>query len=242
MTARIYLRISRPDEARILENQRATAIQHAAAIGYPDPTIYDENAPAGDKSDRPVFTKMMGELRPGDLVIFSNLSRMTRGGISTALEILRQIETKGAGWHFIETPSLNFDSGASKLTKDILFSVLAALAEDYRRRISEATKAVYERKKAASLASGGKLHWGRSVGEKPRRCRFCGRASNAGVHSPRHHQFERGKPGPGCVRCGMSPKARVHISGHHPYNPAPRLNGGGDPPQAETSEINRDDL
>ena len=240
MTARIYLRISRPDEAQILENQRMAAIGHAAAEGFEEPAIYDETASGGD-ADRPGLGKLLKDVRRGDVVIFSSISRMSRGGIGASLEILRQLERAGAGWHFIETPMLNFDSNAPQLVKEILFAVLAAIAEDYRRQISRSTKAAYDRRKAAADASGVKVHWGVPIGTKPRKCRFCGLGGQAKVHSSRHHKFEKGTPGPGCRHCGASPKAMVHVSGHHIFNPLPRSIGGEGPSQENAPKVSRDD-
>src|SRR2546425_538895 len=118
MTARIYVRISRPDESSILANQREASMTHAAALGFSidDVQVYDETVSGGDEN-RPGLGLLLRDLKPNDLVIFTSMSRMTRGGIKSALEILSVIERKGAGWHFIETPLLNFDSGTPKLAK-----------------------------------------------------------------------------------------------------------------------------
>jgi len=160
LTARIYLRISRPDEAQILENQRMAAIGHAAAEDFSEPVIYDETASGGDE-DRPGLGRLLNELQRGDVVIFQSLSRMTRGGIGAALDILRQIERRGAGWHFIDQPVLNWDAGTPKLVRDIILAVFAAIDEDYRLRIGNATKAAYARQKALAEATGSTMRWGK---------------------------------------------------------------------------------
>lgn len=161
MTLRIYLRVSRkcdcdkePDEPHgerceipILENQRTAALGHALLMGVNDPVIYEDVA-SGAKEDRQGLGALMRDIRKGDLVIFTSLSRMTRGGTGAALDILRQLEARGAGWHFVEVPILNFDSHTPKLVKDIILAVFAAIDEDYRRRISEATKASFARRRA----------------------------------------------------------------------------------------------
>jgi len=149
VTARVYVRVSRPNEADILANQRIAAVTHAAALGHPadEVIVYDETV-SGGKEDRPGLGLLLRQLRPGDLVIFTSLSRMTRGGIGAALDILHQIERIGAGWHFVEQPMLNWDSSTPKLAKDILLAVFAAIDEDYRHRISDATKAAFARRRA----------------------------------------------------------------------------------------------
>ena len=160
MTARIYLRISRPDEAQILENLRINAMAHSIALGHPNPRVYDETASGGDE-DRPGLGKLLHELRHGDVVIFQSLSRMTRGGIGAALDILRQIERRGAGWHFIDQPVLDWDACTPKLVRDIILAVFAAIDEDYRLRIGNATRAAYARQKALAEATGATMRWGK---------------------------------------------------------------------------------
>lgn len=155
MTARIYLRISRAGEEQILQNQRIAALTHAKEIGFADPVVYDETVSGGDE-DRPGLGLLLRNLRPGDIVIFTSLSRMTRGGVGAALDILRQIEKAGAGWHFVEQPILNWDSQTPKLVRDIILAVFAAIDEDYRRRISQATKGALARKRAGGWKPKGR--------------------------------------------------------------------------------------
>jgi DNA invertase Pin-like site-specific DNA recombinase len=162
MTARIYLRVSSSDETDILRNQREKALEYARKLEAKPILVYSEVASGADE-DRGGFNRLMKDIRKGDLVIFTSLSRMTRGGIGAALDTLRRIEARDAGWHFIETPLLNFDSKTPKLVKDIILAVLAAIDEDYRRRISEATKA-----KLAQLRGAGIKLGGRKLGSKNR--------------------------------------------------------------------------
>jgi len=157
VTVRIYLRISRYDEKDILANQRAKALDYAHRL-EPFPNIilvYSEIASGADE-DRGGLNQLMKDLRKGDLVIFTSLSRMTRGGIRAALDTLRRLEAHGAGWHFTETPILNFDSSSPKLVKDIMLTVIAAVDEDYRRGISEKTKAKLAQLRGAGVKLGGR--------------------------------------------------------------------------------------
>lgn len=162
MTVRIYLRVSSPDEAPIFENQRDALLRAAdlLAPGIP-PSIYEDFGKSGGDADRPGLGKMLQACRPGDVILFTSLSRMTRGGVGAALDILRQLQHIGVGWHFTEQPILDCDSSTPKLVKDILLAVFAAIDEDYRRHISEATRAAYARRKALSEASGVPMTWGR---------------------------------------------------------------------------------
>ncbi len=95
------------------------------------------------------------------IVIFTSLSRMTRGGVASALYVLNRLERAGVGWHFTDQAVLNFDASTPKLVKDIILAVLAAVDEDYRRNISMKTKAAYIKRKALADAQGTPLKWGR---------------------------------------------------------------------------------
>lgn len=160
--ARVYLRISRPDEADILDNQRRSALDYAQRTGFVLACApYEEVASGGSTQDRPALSALMNEARPGEVIVFTSLSRMTRGGVAAALDILRQLEARGIGWHFTEQPILNFDARTPKLVRDVILAVLAAVDEDYRRRISEATRAAYARRKALAESRGERLNWGR---------------------------------------------------------------------------------
>lgn len=158
-----YIRISRPSEKEILENQRIAVLDYAKDHALQEPEVFDEVWSGADEN-RPGLGLLLRGLRPGDIVIFTSLSRMTRGGVGAALDILRQLERIGAGWRFVEQPILDWDSKTPKLVKDIIFAVFTAIDEDYRRRISEATKAALARKKA-----GGWHGKGRMPGSKNRR-------------------------------------------------------------------------
>lgn len=151
--ARVYLRISRPDEAAILENQRRTAIEHCEAAGLEIVRVYEEIASGGDGA-RSIFSELMRDLRANEIAVFTALSRMTRGGIGAALDTLRVLEARGVGWHFVEQPILNWDERTLPLIRDVLLAVLSAVDEDYRRRISIATKGALARRKALGLPIG----------------------------------------------------------------------------------------
>ncbi len=156
MKAAIYIRISRPDEAVILENQRQDAIAYAGRqdLEVVEP-IYQDVA-SGKGADRPGLTALLEDADRGrfELVIFNSLSRMTRGGVQAAFYILDRLARVNVGWHFVEQPILNFDDKTPPLARDILFAVIAAVDKDYRRRISEKTKAALARRRALGLPLG----------------------------------------------------------------------------------------
>jgi len=164
-----YARVSRPDEASeespILQNQIEALRVYLRDRDYASGGEYVEIA-SGGSENRVEFNRLLHDAalkrgRPFELIAFTSLSRMTRGGVAAALDVLRRLESYDCGWAFVEQPSLNNDSTTPKLARDILLSVLAAVDEDYRGRISRATKAAYARKAALAHATGQKPVWGR---------------------------------------------------------------------------------
>lgn len=164
LRAGIYARTSREDEATILQNQLETLQAYCEAHGLQVTRVFTEVAPG--TAERPVLNELLHDAglqrgRPFDLVVFLSLSRLTRGGVEAALHVLRILEMNGVGWHFVEQPMLNYDSSTPPLARDIILSVLAAVDKDYRRRISEATKTAYRKRRMLADARGEKVRWGR---------------------------------------------------------------------------------
>ena len=163
--AAIHARVSRDDESAIVENQVRSLRDYCDARGLPIAREFVETA-SGGREDRPGLSQLLHEAalqrgRPLELVVFGSLSRMTRGGTYAALEILRKLEVAGVGWRFVEQPILDNGTDTPKLARDILLAVMAAVDEDYRARISRATKAAFQRRKNIAEVAGVRVRWGR---------------------------------------------------------------------------------
>lgn len=146
--AAIYARVSDKSESNILFNQIQASKAYCEKLEW-SYELFPEVA-SGANVERTAFVRLMERVRKRhfDVVIFTSLSRMTRGGIGEALYILNELERFGTGWNFIDQPILNKDSGTPPLARDIILAVLAAVDKDYRRNISEKTKAAFARKRA----------------------------------------------------------------------------------------------
>lgn len=172
-----YARVSRPGEEAILRNQVVSIERYAAARGIvlAEP-VFEETAPGTDRrllrphrerKGQPIspLVEMLSAVeatpRPVDLVVFTGLSRMTRGGVESALYILNRLRRAGVGFHFVDVPVLNFDSATPPLAQEIILAVLAAVDKDFRRNISVKTKAAYETRKQLAAVNGTALRWGR---------------------------------------------------------------------------------
>jgi DNA invertase Pin-like site-specific DNA recombinase len=167
--AAIYARVSRDseDERRILANQVDNLRAYCSRVGLSLTTGNEfVEIVSGGKDDRPELNRLIAAAtlqrgRPFDVVVFTSLSRMTRGGIGSALYILDRLAASKVSWHFVDQPLLNFDSTTPKLAKDIILSVLAAVDADYRDRISRATRAAYQSRVNLAVGSGTTVRWGR---------------------------------------------------------------------------------
>lgn len=162
--AALYARISRPDEQGILANQLQDLRELAARKRHVVTREYVEVAPGDDR--RQGLAALLHDAalergRPFDLVLFRSLSRMTRTGTLSALEILRKLEAAGVGWRFLDTPILDSAEDTSPLVRNVLLAVIAEIDRDYRDRISKATRAAFQRRKNLAEAAGEKLAWGR---------------------------------------------------------------------------------
>lgn len=155
MTVRIYLRVSREDESDILRNQRQRALDYAETR-FGQALVYQDVISGGEPQERRRgLGALMRDVRHGDVVIFTAPSRMTRGGLGAAIHILYQLEQAGASWHFTEYPILNFDETTHPLVKGVLMAILTEYDADYRRRISERTKAALRLAKSQGRNVGG---------------------------------------------------------------------------------------
>ncbi len=151
--ARVYLRVSRGDEKAILRNQERAALVHVKDRGYRLAGVYREVASGADPA-RVVFNQFLHDLGPGEVAVFTALSRVTRGGTHAALDILRALETRGVRWNFVEQPFLNVDEHTPQMVRDVMIAILAGLDKDYRDRISAKTKETLRKKKAAGVKLG----------------------------------------------------------------------------------------
>lgn len=172
MKAALYLRVSTSSEVAILRNQERAALDYARHRKIKVVARYQDIASA-TSLDRQGLNALISEASPKrfDVVIFTALSRMTRGGVEAGLYVLKRLSDAGVGWHFVEQPSLNCDADTPELVKDVFFGIHYAMDKDYAARISKAVKGKYIQKKTLAEARGEKVRWGRPLGSKDRRPR-----------------------------------------------------------------------
>jgi DNA invertase Pin-like site-specific DNA recombinase len=172
LKAALYLRVSSTSEITILRNQERAALDYARRRKIKVVARYQDIASA-TSLNRQGMNALISEASPKkfDVVIFTALSRMTRGGVEAGLYCLKRLKDAGVGWHFVEQPSLNMDADTPELVKDVFFAIHTAMDKDYVTQISKKVRWKYQQKKNLAEARGEKVKWGRPPGSKDRRPR-----------------------------------------------------------------------
>ncbi|MEO1949043.1 recombinase family protein, partial [Thioclava sp.] len=121
-----YARVSTDDQILL---PQAQALKAAGCS-----VIREEHGSGGNRA-RPVLTSILDGIRKGDTLVVVRIDRLARS-LSHLLEIIEQLEAKGAFFRSIEDPS-DTASPQGKFT----LQVLGAAAEFERALIRERTKA-----------------------------------------------------------------------------------------------------
>ena len=89
---------------------------------------------SGSKRERPELTKMLDQLRPGDVVVVAKYDRLARS-LRDLLDLVEAIKDRGAGFR-----SLAEDIDTTTPAGRLVFHVFASIAQFERERISERTR------------------------------------------------------------------------------------------------------
>lgn len=103
---------------------------------------------SGSKRDRPELTKMLDQLRPGDVVVVAKYDRLARS-LRNLLDLVEAIKDRGAGFR-----SLAEDIDTTTPAGRLIFHVFASIAQFERERIVERTKEGLQAAKARGRVGG----------------------------------------------------------------------------------------
>jgi hypothetical protein len=73
---------------------------------YPDAVIYSEKY-TGSTLDRPEWDKLKTRVKPGDVIVFEDISRFSRDDAESAFALYKELVDKGIELEFISKPHLN---------------------------------------------------------------------------------------------------------------------------------------
>lgn len=125
-----YARVS--TEEQNLDRQ-IDALQQA---GIDDRLIYKEKI-TGTKKDRPELQKMLNHLNEGDIVIITDLTRISRS-TKDLLDIVEKVKNKGASIRSLKDTWL--DTTSNNPYNEFLLTVMSGLSQLERNLISQRTK------------------------------------------------------------------------------------------------------
>ena len=117
-------------------------------VGIDIRNIYQEKI-TGTTKERPQLIKMLEELQPGDTVVVSELSRLSRS-TKDLFEIVEQIHEAGAQIKSLKENWLDTTTPQGKL----LFTIFAGLSQFERDLLSERTKDGLKAAKARGRSGG----------------------------------------------------------------------------------------
>jgi DNA invertase Pin-like site-specific DNA recombinase len=160
-----YCRVStdrQADDGESLGAQQRTVEGYAMMHGMTIDHVFIERGVSGAKPlvERPEGSKLLAELKPGDIVITPKLDRMFRSA-TDALNVCDRLKAGGIALHMIDLGGDVTSNGISKL----VFTILSAVAEAERDRIRERIRDVKADQKARNRYLGGSVPFGWRLGD-----------------------------------------------------------------------------
>ena len=148
MRIAIYARVSTDDKGQDPENQLRQLRQWCASASHDLVHEYvDHESGRKGIKDRKQFAALFEDAhkRKFDCVLFWALDRFTREGMVPTIMHLQRLASCGVRFHSYTEPHLATDN---ELVRDILLALLASLAKQEAKRMSERVKAGMARAKA----------------------------------------------------------------------------------------------
>lgn len=118
--------------ARVSTDEQDTKAQERALTAAGADMVFTERA-SGGRWDRPELHRLLGQLRPDDVVLVWKLDRLSRS-LKDLLTLLERIEVKGAGFKSL-TEAIDTTTPAGRM----MMQMVGAFAEFERAMIRERT-------------------------------------------------------------------------------------------------------
>lgn len=140
-TIALYLRVSTDKQTH--ENQALQLQEFCKGKGFEIVQTYKETI-SGKEKERPEFKRMLEDASKHrfDSILVWSLDRFTREGTDMVWHYLSLLKNYNVSFLSYQEPYLNTDN---EMVRDILYSILGALAKQERIRLSERTKAGLQR-------------------------------------------------------------------------------------------------
>lgn len=134
-----YMRISTQKEKQTTDRQRITLEQYAAENKFKFDEIVEERISGTIKAEhRPQFNVLKNKLRPGDILIVSDIDRIGRDADNVIMEF-KKLKAEGIRVIALDTPYLNEwekiqDSSIYNMIADIFITLKAHIAQQEREK------------------------------------------------------------------------------------------------------------
>lgn len=142
----VYCRVSTNQQANegvSLEAQEAKAKAWCELNDYQVKGIYIESGISGKRADnRPALQSALSDCGKGDALVFYSLSRLARSTKDT-LAIAEELKTKGC-----DLVSLSEKIDTTSAAGEMIFTMLAAMAQFERKQIAERTSMALQHKRS----------------------------------------------------------------------------------------------
>jgi DNA invertase Pin-like site-specific DNA recombinase len=132
----LYLRVSLDDGRQTVENQRGQLTEFCKSMGWRIVMEYSDQR-SGKNVDRPGLQAMKAAAskRQFDHLVFWDLSRLSRGGVSETLRLLEELRAWGVGWRSLQESYID----ALGPFADVVIALLSTIAKIEREKIRERT-------------------------------------------------------------------------------------------------------
>lgn len=143
---RAYSRVSTAEQADSgagLAAQRAAIEREVTHRGWDQVEWYEDPAQSGKDLERPEMTRLLTEVRRGDLLVAAKVDRLSRSLVDFAMLVER---SQREGWAIV---TLDLGLDLSTPQGEFVASILAAFARMERRLIGQRTRDAMSAKKAA---------------------------------------------------------------------------------------------
>jgi DNA invertase Pin-like site-specific DNA recombinase len=151
MRAAIYVRVSLDDGRQTIQNQREQLMEFCQRMNWQVVAEFQDHK-SGKSLERPGFKKMMesASRREWDVLVFWDLSRLSRGGVSETLRVLEQVKAWGIAYRSLQESYIDTLGPFG----DVVISLLASIAKLEREKIRERTLAGLARSRKAGRVGG----------------------------------------------------------------------------------------
>jgi DNA invertase Pin-like site-specific DNA recombinase len=147
----LYLRVSLDDGRQTVENQRAQLTEFCSSMGWQVAVEFTDQK-SGKSLDRPGLQKMRvaASKRQFDHLVFWDLSRLSRGGVSETLRLLEELQGWGVGWRSFQEAYID----ALGPFAEVVIALLSSIAKMEREKIRERTLAGLARARKQGRVGG----------------------------------------------------------------------------------------